>query len=477
MIATIFRNEWLRLRRSGVALALALGAVLVLGLAVQSSLARARLRQGHVEAAREAQDADRARLLRRLDEAVAAGKKVGYYDSRSPAYAGGPRGQRFALHPPGPSAWLAVGQSDLHPAALPVSTEARPSLVGDDGQENSEHLAAGGFDPAFVVVVLLPLVVLALSFDLLSGERESGALALVLSHPLSTLRYALLRGLALWIGVMAGTTVALLGCLVVQGGAAAFAEPGVLVAALVVTGAYLAFWIAAAVAVQSRAWNSATNAASLATLWLLLVVVGPAGLNTLVTTLYPAPSRLELVQARRDAARHAEEEGAGNLAQFYQDHPELATESATAKVDEFTLHKLLLADHVAEAVAPLETRFREQSRAQLALLDRLRFLSPAVVTWQALTGLAGTSSRDYQDFADRAMAFRRRWDAFFRPRIFSRKALAREDFERLPTWEETPAAPSGRWREMATGLLGLLLPAVLLVLLAAPGLRRYPARR
>ena len=43
----------------------------------------------------------------------------------------------------------------------------------------------GRFDLAFVVVYLLPLLVLALSFNVLSEEREQGTLALTLSQPVS----------------------------------------------------------------------------------------------------------------------------------------------------------------------------------------------------------------------------------------------------------------------------------------------------
>ena len=43
----------------------------------------------------------------------------------------------------------------------------------------------GRFDLAFVTVYLLPLLVLALSFNVLSEEREQGTLALTLSQPVS----------------------------------------------------------------------------------------------------------------------------------------------------------------------------------------------------------------------------------------------------------------------------------------------------
>ena len=51
--------------------------------------------------------------------------------------------------------------------------------------ENPVNLMTGAFDIAFVVIFLLPIFILAISYDLLSSERERGTLAMILAHPIS----------------------------------------------------------------------------------------------------------------------------------------------------------------------------------------------------------------------------------------------------------------------------------------------------
>ena len=51
--------------------------------------------------------------------------------------------------------------------------------------ENPNRLLAGRFDLAFVIVFLYPLLILTLSYNMLSAEQEQGTLALTLSQPVS----------------------------------------------------------------------------------------------------------------------------------------------------------------------------------------------------------------------------------------------------------------------------------------------------
>ncbi|NIP70531.1 MAG: ABC transporter permease subunit, partial [Planctomycetales bacterium] len=51
------------------------------------------------------------------------------------------------------------------------------------------NLAAGSFDVAFVLIFVLPIFIVALTFDLLSKEKEQGTLALVLAHGVSVQTY------------------------------------------------------------------------------------------------------------------------------------------------------------------------------------------------------------------------------------------------------------------------------------------------
>jgi len=202
--------------------------------------------------------------------------------------------------PPAPLAALAVGQSDLLPYYYKISLRSRDTLLGNDEIENPVHLLSGRFDLAFVILYLYPLVILALSYNLISGEKEDGTLAITLSQPVG------LRALALGKIGFRGLFVLALATLLSFAGALLsgvnLAAEGVLPRLalwVAVVAAYGAFWFALAVLVNAMGRGSSTNALTLAGLWLVFVLLIPSLLNVGTKAAHPVPSRVEMIQAMR----------------------------------------------------------------------------------------------------------------------------------------------------------------------------------
>ena len=151
-----------------------------------------------------------------------------------------------------------MGQTDLLPYCYDVSIQTNESSFLQNGEiENPLNLLVGRFDLAFVVVYLLPLLILALSFNVLSGEREQGTLALTLSQPVSArgvvtaklaFRAILVMGLALGVSLFG---VAFTG---------GFGSPGWVAVWCAAVAAYALFWFTLAAWVngcgRSSAWNT-----------------------------------------------------------------------------------------------------------------------------------------------------------------------------------------------------------------------------
>src|SRR6266508_4576303 len=109
---------------------------------------------------------------------------------RLPSVAASRTGPRYALAPPAPLAALAVGQSDLYPYYFKVTSQSKQTFTANDEIENPTNLLAGRFDLAFVIIYLYPLLILALSYNLISAEREQGTLAMLMSQPVSLRTFA-----------------------------------------------------------------------------------------------------------------------------------------------------------------------------------------------------------------------------------------------------------------------------------------------
>ena len=227
-------------------------------------------------------------------------------------------------------------------------------------------------------------MILAITYNMVSAEKEQGTLALALSQPVSlatlvtgkvTLRALLLVGVVLVVAVAA---------LLVTG--TSLAAPGALARLalwVAVVAAYGAFWFSLAVFASSLGRNSATTATLLASAWLVLVVLLPSLFNLVVTTVYPVPSRVEMVQATREASDEANAEGSKLLAAYYGDHPELAGGGADQARNDFNVIRVAVNDDVERLGRPVIERMKRRSGG-----SSRRSTASASVTGRARPGCA-----------------------------------------------------------------------------------------
>lgn len=474
MFTRILRHEWLALRADPTVWVIAAVFAVAIGYGVWNGVRWV----GFQRAALADAAAEESERYGKLSAQAADLQKTGgqispFADPRSPSNVGGRLGPRYASLPPAPLASLAIGQSDLLPYYFRISTDARENIVAATELENPHRLLVGRFDLAFVLIYLYPLLILGITYNMLSSEKEQGTLALALSQPVSlgllmTGKVAL-RALVL-IGIVVGFSV-----LALLGSGAGLAAPGATTRlslwVLAVAG-YGAVWFALAVLVASLGRSSATNATILASIWLVLVVMLPSLFNLLVTTVYPVPSRVEMVQAVREASDAANAAGSKLLAAYYEDHPELATGDAAQAMNDFNVVRVAVNDDVERRVRPVIDRFERQVWNQQQAIDRLKFLSPAVLLQDALNDIAGTGAARHRHFMAQVDGFHRRWREYFTPLIFQKVTFtAFDEVPRFAFDEERTRAVASR---VSVSTLGLMLPAILVAWLGFHRMRRYP---
>jgi ABC-2 type transport system permease protein len=474
MLSRILRHEWRLLTTDGSLWLLIAVFAAAIAYGTFNGVRWVRFQEAAVaEAAREEREryAAQERTIARLDRGEL--QVSPWADPRNAAGAGGRFGPRYAVMPPAPLAALSVGQSDLLPYYFKVTTEAKEDVTAGTELENPHRLLTGRFDLAFVLISLYPLLVLAFAYNLLSMEKEQGTLALALSQPVSVARLALGK-LAVRFAVFLITLAALVLAASLIAGVDVFAQGAGVGAGLwlAVVVAYGLIWFALAIFVASFGRPSATNAMVLAAVWLGFVILVPSLLNLGAATLYPVPSRVEMVQAVREASDEANRQSSVLLARYYEDHPELASGGADQAMNDFyTIRVAVMAD-VEQRVRPVLDRYERQLAAQRRMVSRLRLFSPAILMQDALNDLSGTGTARHQHFLEQVGRFHESWRAYFVPLIF-RKAKV-ENYGVLPSFvyeEEPERAAISR----ITGSLGLMLvPALLLGIVGVRRLRRFP---
>lgn len=468
MFTTVLRWEIRALGRDPAFWAVLIFGVVALGFALFNG-ERWRAHLNSVGTAVAAQDVATRTEARTLATRIERGQQSAPFFERDPrnalAYANNLMAH-YAVLPATPLAALTIGQSDLLPSALPLTPGRLPSLASASEPENPHRLLIGRFDVAFAIIFLLPLLIIGLSYALLAGERERGILALLLAQPLTSRalftgkivpRILLISALLLSFTILFAAFVP------------ASAWPR-LALWFAVALAYTAFWFALTTAVVTRHGGTASHALILATAWLALTLLVPAGINLAVKRIAPVPSRVELILALRNATDGAIAERSKLLGAFYEDHPELAPQGAAAGGADFATLQLVTNQKVERDLAPVLARFADQLARQQGLVEKLQYLSPALLAESALADAAGTGAARQAWFFNQALAHHRELRAFFEPR-----ALRKENFA---AWDEVPAfrfteEPLGSVAErVLPGICALLVVAFAFGLLSWLALRR-----
>lgn len=473
MLTQIMQHEWRSLRAERTLWVIVPLFALVIGYSVYNGAAWVRFQQTTLDAAQQ-EERDRFAKAKAEVTTIAQGGQPSspFANPRFASVAAGRTGPRYATLPPAPLAALSVGQSDLYPYYFKVSAQSKQTFATNDEIENPGNLLAGRFDLAFVIIYLYPLLILALSYNLISAEREQGTLQMMMSQPVSLRTFVTGKvGLRALVVLLLAIGFSLAGFLL---SGVSFKAEGTgwrLLLWLGVVAGYGAFWFALCSAVNACGKSSATNALALAGLWLVFVLLIPALLNVAVTALYPVPSRVEMVQATRRAAAAAAQ-GSQLLAKYFEDHPEL-TAGGQADPNDFYTRSIAVQSETERLIQPVLAHFDRQVLGQQTLVDRFRFLSPAVVTQAALNDIAGTSVARYRHFLALVDEFHQGWRAHFNPRIVQQVLLSADDYDRFPAFafREEPAGAMAR--RVVIGLSGLLALALPLGWLGLRALRCY----
>ncbi len=350
-----------------------------------------------------------------------------------------------AYQDPTPLSALAVGLRDVVPVAVGVRLLGLEAQLYESGLGNPAIQATGPYDLAFVLCALAPLVLLLLTHDILTRDREAGTYRLVLAqagrpHGLFALRIGL-RAVA-----VAAVSLGLM--------LAGFLTAGAPLDAVAWGWAtdfllYLGFWsaVAALIAIAARA-PTASLAIAIST-WVGAVVLLPTLINLAVTAALPVPEGLELtVRQRQEVHAGWDRPKEAVMTPFAARRPEWRD---TPPVEGRFAWKWYYAMHEMGdvSVARESTAFRDNLLARQALLERLAWFAPPAYAQSLLSRRAGTDLDAYLGFLDHIRAFHERLKDHFYPPVFAETVYTHADLPRLPRFESAPPPASrpaaGSW--------------------------------
>ena len=377
--------------------------------------------------------------------------------------------------PPASLSAISVGQSDIYPYSTSVNLMTEKNdLFQEYEQDNPLVLLTGKFDPAFVLVFIFPLLILALSYNLLSAERENGTLQLSMANAAVSVKKIaagklLTRLLLIVVFAVGFSLIGLLLSGVNLFAAENLSRVGLFVSAIVF---YALFWFAAAMLVNSFGFSSAANALVLGGVWVLVTVITPSVLNVAATTIHPVPSRLEFVSKVREADNQTRSDGEKFLKSYYADHPELAPPDGLTQT-QASQRFFAIRQERQKRLMPEVEQFERQLAAQQNLVANYRILSPAVVMQETLNDIAGTSTARQKSYVLQIREHVGALQNFLVPKLMRRETLKAADYDSIPRFQfrEEPNAEIAR--RSGIGFLLLFVPTMLLGAFAFWRLSRF----
>lgn len=433
-------HEWRLLSRSRLAL---------ISLMLLMSLSALAVVSGLLELSRQEQTIARLAELQAKELAAQQPKLTQKGDAGTVAY----YASLVTWDEPAPAAFLALGLRDTAPYVLRVRALALQAQLHEGEVFNPELALAGRFDFAFVLVYLAPLFLIALLYDLVSGERHAGRLATLIALTgggrCLWLRRAALRAVCVFVAL----------ALPLLAGAWASKMPAVsMVTALGTVLGYLFFWTGLSLAVAARRASSVNNATALMSCWAMLTLVLPTIGHAVLAQAVPVRQGVDLMLAQRQEVHGAwdlpREE---TMQRFFRTHPEW---QKTAPLPSGFHWKWYFAfQHLGdESVAKQVAAYRAGLLARQRWTERLGWLLPGVGVQAVLHRVASTDLHAQLDYQDQVARFHTRLRSFYYPYLFNETRFDAQDFELLPRFQS---------READTKPLGGSLLALALLALAA----------
>ena len=374
----------------------------------------------------------------------------------APAYAARPMNIRKpAVAPVAPLGDFAIGASDRLPAQTELSAWVNPAdLFNEYEFANPTLLRIGRFDLSIMVVLLLPLLMIAASFDIWSAERESTRARLIAAQAgaVKALIWSrlLFRNGLIW-GVF--TLLALAAGLAAPVGLSS-ARLANLAGWLGAAWIYGAFWFALIAFAVAYLRRGEIIAATLFALWASFVLLAPAIGGALSEALYPPPSRLAALSAMRDAKSEAGKATAELTQGFLADHPEMTV--SDDDVPGYYAGTWLANREAATRTAPILRAFEQSRRQRREAVNLLQYLSPAVIANRALLSFAGGDVHRYRAYQAAARAALADLSQRIGPAVVAKQRLSLAAYDAIAPFRFTETPAGDKARRLAAPLAFLL---------------------
>ncbi len=331
--------------------------------------------------------------------------------------------------PPEQLSVICLGMERQLGNTIMVSYEDVPTEAKILGGGNPLLNVFSAVDAVLMVQIAFSLFVISVAYDVISGERESGTLALVASNPVS--KYHILIGK--YLGGMASLLVPLAtgwiaAAILINANAMIefhIAEWGRFTLLFAVLGLYLSVFFLLTMLVSVITHRSARALVWLLFLWILLVFIIPNSAVYIAKQVRPIPSKA-VIDIEKEAITRAFYEKISDYGAKHRSDAYFSTGYSVISGNQPFAFQVLTASReamlwyldgarfyiphrieYAEQIGNLHQEYYRSLKRQTVLAENLSRLSPAWVYYSISVGLSGTDLRRHERFIHQAQDYRK----------------------------------------------------------------------
>jgi ABC-2 type transport system permease protein len=341
-----------------------------------------------------------------------------------------------------PLSILSIGQSDVYAPLL--SGHFNGDIFKNNYTEfkNPEQLLAGNLDTAFFIVFLFPLLLVALTYNLQSADKEAGISPLLNVQASSIQKLMRYRLLYRWLVALTPFVIT---------AAASFfmlsALPGFSFAAFMqwwgIALLYALFWLVVVALVQRLQFSSLINAVTLAGVWVLLLIAIPGLLNTWFNYKYPAANKTEIAEYRDFDFKAWDISLDKHKKYLFGIYPRL--EKDTARLDSNHIRGFSYSLQVFNREKELHAAITGKAAEQAAAEESTFWINPVGGVMRSFATISQTSLSQQQQFEKDIFVYREKKLRHIFENMLMQPHFTKKDFEAMPAFTAS-TGHSGVWR-------------------------------
>ncbi len=309
---------------------------------------------------------------------------------------------------------ISIGQSDVNPLLQTVTIRGLEGQKYDTDFENPSLLMSGNLDLGFVIIYLIPLVLIALTFNLYSEEKELGTWRILAAQTSGKSKF-LYKKLAV---KMLFVFVVLIFLLFMAKIILQIPLDRRYLVILIQSVLYSLFWSTLCFFIVSLLKSSSFNALVLISIWVVLTILLPAMVNNYVLNKYQVPEALNAMVEQRDGYHNKWDlEKEATMSGFLEAYPQY--KKYTVPEDKFSWIWYYGMQHMGDITAKeTSAEMTEKIMQRHRVNEKVALFVPTMHAQLSFNTLAGTDMVSHLDFLKALTKYHESLRLEFYPKIF-----------------------------------------------------------